>query len=163
PGQPPDPTATAAWGLIRAAQLEHPGRLMLADTGIDTGTSSGTGTSDGDGGLREALQRGINTGEPQVAVRDGRGLVPRLARAPLPELAPPPGEERAWRLTVAAAGTVDAVVAAGCPQVLEPLAPGQVRIAVSAAGVNFRDVLISLGMVPGTGGLGGEGAGIVLE
>ncbi|MFD0381482.1 zinc-binding dehydrogenase [Streptomyces stramineus] len=47
---------------------------------------------------------------------------------------------------------------------LEPLGPGQVRIEVQAAGVNFRDVLNALGMYPGEAGpLGAEGAGVVTE
>ncbi len=46
----------------------------------------------------------------------------------------------------------------------EPLAEGRVRIAVHAAGVNFRDVLIALGMYPGDAVFGGsEGAGVVVE
>ena len=45
-----------------------------------------------------------------------------------------------------------------------PLGPGQVRVAVRAAGLNFRDVLIALGMYPGEAGLlGSEVAGVVLE
>jgi NADPH:quinone reductase-like Zn-dependent oxidoreductase/short-subunit dehydrogenase/acyl carrier protein len=40
---------------------------------------------------------------------------------------------------------------------------GYVRVAVKAAGLNFRDVLISLGMYPGGGVLGGEISGVVLE
>ena len=44
-----------------------------------------------------------------------------------------------------------------------PLGPGQVRIAVRAAGLNFRDALITLGMYPGAAVIGGEGAGVVLE
>lgn len=43
------------------------------------------------------------------------------------------------------------------------LAAGQVRVAVGAAGVNFRDVLVALGMYPGGGALGAEGAGVVVE
>src|SRR5690606_33302314 len=39
----------------------------------------------------------------------------------------------------------------------------QVRVAVRAAGMNFRDVLISLGMYPGQPILGSEGAGVVVE
>ncbi|MBW8094165.1 alcohol dehydrogenase catalytic domain-containing protein, partial [Streptomyces hygroscopicus subsp. hygroscopicus] len=50
-----------------------------------------------------------------------------------------------------------------CPEVLEPLGAGQVRIAVRAAGINFRDALVGLGMVPGQTGLGGEGAGVVVD
>ncbi|MEH1102966.1 zinc-binding dehydrogenase, partial [Micromonospora sp. CPCC 205561] len=41
---------------------------------------------------------------------------------------------------------------------------GQVRIAVRAAGVNFRDVLIGLGMYPDPAAvMGSEGAGVVVE
>ena len=43
------------------------------------------------------------------------------------------------------------------------LGAGEVRVAVRAAGVNFRDVLIALGMYPGEVAVGGEGAGVVLE
>ena len=44
------------------------------------------------------------------------------------------------------------------------LGPGEVRVAVRAAGVNFRDVLNVLGMYPGDAGrLGHEGAGVVVE
>src|SRR5690606_20907381 len=40
--------------------------------------------------------------------------------------------------------------------------PGEVRIAVSAAGLNFRDVMNALGAYPGDAGrLGGECAGFV--
>ena len=48
-----------------------------------------------------------------------------------------------------------------CPRV--ELAAGQVRVAVAAVGVNFRDVLVALGMYPGGGQLGAEGAGVVVE
>ncbi|MGW7696810.1 type I polyketide synthase, partial [Streptomyces asiaticus] len=43
------------------------------------------------------------------------------------------------------------------------LSAGQVRVGLRAAGVNFRDVVAGLGMVADNRGLGGEGAGIVLE
>ncbi|OOK64166.1 alcohol dehydrogenase GroES-like domain protein [Mycobacterium kansasii] len=48
-----------------------------------------------------------------------------------------------------------------CPRV--DLAARQVRVAVGAVGVNFRDVLVALGMYPGGGELGAEGAGVVVE
>ncbi len=48
-----------------------------------------------------------------------------------------------------------------CPGVA--LTVGQVRVAVAAVGVNFRDVLVALGMYPGGGELGAEGAGVVVE
>ena len=37
------------------------------------------------------------------------------------------------------------------------------RVAVRAAGLNFRDVLIALGTYPGAAVIGSEGAGVVLE
>ncbi|HEX8053261.1 MAG TPA: SDR family NAD(P)-dependent oxidoreductase, partial [Thermoleophilaceae bacterium] len=44
-----------------------------------------------------------------------------------------------------------------------PLGEGEVRVAVRAAGLNFRDVLIALGIYPGDAPLGSEAAGVVLE
>src|SRR6202008_1985331 len=53
------------------------------------------------------------------------------------------------------------LVVQSCPRV--ELAAGQVRGAVAAVGGNFRDVLVALGMYPGGGELGAEGAGVVVE
>ncbi|WP_141576725.1 type I polyketide synthase [Actinomadura sp. WMMA1423] len=61
------------WGIVRAAQAENPGRFVLVD--LDP-------REEGTAGLAEALA----TGEPEVAVRAGQALVPRLAPA-----APGPG------------------------------------------------------------------------
>jgi acyl transferase domain-containing protein/short-subunit dehydrogenase/acyl carrier protein len=65
-----DQHAASVWGLVRSAQWEHPGRFVLFD---DDGTGGGT---DDPGLLSDALA----TGEPQLAVRDGALLVPRLDR-----------------------------------------------------------------------------------
>ena len=51
-----------------------------------------------------------------------------------------------------------------CPEPQAPLQAGQVRVAVTASGVNFRDVMAALGMYPGQAPvLGAEGAGVVVE
>ena len=50
-----------------------------------------------------------------------------------------------------------------CPEAAAPLEAGQVRVAVRAAGLNVRDVLIALGMYPGAAVMGSEIAGIVAE
>ncbi len=57
------------WGLVRTAQLEHPGRLQLVD--LDTDPTAAA-----------LLAAAIGTGEPQVAVHGGQVRVPRLARVP---------------------------------------------------------------------------------
>jgi acyl transferase domain-containing protein/NADPH:quinone reductase-like Zn-dependent oxidoreductase/acyl carrier protein len=162
---PVDPAGAAVWGLVRSAQSESPGRFLLLDldTGLDTGldTEAGPDTP----GVRAVVARAVALDEPQVALRGERVLVPRLVRAApgTGGLVPPPGEP-AWRLGLRAAGTVDDIVTVPCPEALRPLGPGQVRIAVHAAGVNFRDVLIALGMYPGDAVFGGsEGAGVVVE
>ncbi|MBP2472364.1 polyketide synthase 12 [Crossiella equi] len=61
-----DPAQAAAWGLVRAAQAEHPGRLLLVDA---------------DGPGLDWLPRAVATGEPQLAVRAGAFLAPRLVPA----------------------------------------------------------------------------------
>ncbi|MEU8709901.1 thioester reductase domain-containing protein [Streptomyces sp. NPDC048565] len=74
-----DPAAAAAWGLLRSAQSEAPGRIVLADV------------PDPDApGLDAVLSALVASGEPQAAVRDAEGagghavLVPRLTRADRP-------------------------------------------------------------------------------
>ncbi|WP_157252974.1 type I polyketide synthase [Nonomuraea typhae] len=64
-----DPRSAAVWGLVRSAQSEHPGRIVLID---------------GDLGGHDL--RALAGGEPQLALRGGRTLTPRLtpARTPAP-------------------------------------------------------------------------------
>nr|WTA24008.1 type I polyketide synthase [Streptomyces sp. NBC_00853] len=57
----------AVWGLVRSAQSENPGRIVLADT-------------DGSDASFRALPAVVASGESEVAVRGGSVLVPRLAR-----------------------------------------------------------------------------------
>ncbi|MGW1412574.1 SDR family NAD(P)-dependent oxidoreductase, partial [Streptomyces sp. NPDC002403] len=61
--------ASTVLGLIRTAQTENPGRLVLVDT-------DGVGASDA------VLSAAVATGEPQLAIRAGRVYVPRLVAAP---------------------------------------------------------------------------------
>ncbi|MDN0195766.1 type I polyketide synthase [Streptomyces sp. S.PNR 29] len=62
-----DPAAAAVWGLVRAAQSEHPDRIVLIDLDDDADTY-------------RALPKALATGEPQLALRSGTASVPRLAR-----------------------------------------------------------------------------------
>jgi NADPH:quinone reductase-like Zn-dependent oxidoreductase len=69
-----------------------------------------------------------------------------------------------WRLHIPTKGILEALTLVAAPDAAAPLAPGQVRVAIHAAGLNFRDVLDALGLYPGGAGLlGGEGAGVVIE
>ncbi|WP_277351247.1 type I polyketide synthase [Micromonospora sp. HNM0581] len=75
----PLPADATVWGLVRAAQEEHPGRFVLVDVdGVDPA------------GLRAALAAAA---EPQLAVRSGGLFVPRLAPLPVAAGELPAGPE----------------------------------------------------------------------
>ncbi|MFI6825432.1 beta-ketoacyl synthase N-terminal-like domain-containing protein, partial [Micromonospora sp. NPDC050187] len=147
-----DPAGTAVWGLLRSAQSEHPGRIVLAD--LDRGPDADT----------LAVLTAV-AGDPaptggQLAFRGGTVLVPRLTRLAGDALVPP--ASGLWHLAPVTPGTLDGIDLVPAPTLA--LGPGQVRIAVRATGVNFRDVLIALGMYPDPAArMGSEGAGVVLE
>ncbi|MEV6341166.1 SDR family NAD(P)-dependent oxidoreductase [Nocardia vinacea] len=66
PGAAPDPVSAAVAGLVRSAQAEHPGRIVLLDR---------------DAEIDAAMVAAVAAAEePQVAVRDGRLFAPRLRR-----------------------------------------------------------------------------------
>jgi acyl transferase domain-containing protein/acyl carrier protein len=66
----PDLAAAAVWGFVRSAQSEHPGRFGLVD--LDGVESSWAALADAVAAVGD---------EPQLALRDGVVLVPRLERA----------------------------------------------------------------------------------
>jgi NAD(P)-dependent dehydrogenase (short-subunit alcohol dehydrogenase family)/acyl carrier protein len=68
----PELSLSPVWGLVRSAQTEHPGRFVLLDTdGSD-------------------IPGALPADEPQLALREGRFLVPRLT-----EIQPAAGEPSA--------------------------------------------------------------------
>jgi acyl transferase domain-containing protein/NADPH:quinone reductase-like Zn-dependent oxidoreductase/acyl carrier protein len=151
-----DLAGAAVRGLVRSGQSEHPERLVLVDLPAVFGGHAVFG-ADVWGGLVAAA----GSGEPEVAVRGAVVLGRRLGRPDAGGLALP--ARGAWRVDAVTRGTLDGLGVLGCPEAEAPLGPGQVRVAVRAAGVNFRDVLVGLGMYPGGGVMGCEVAGTVLE
>ncbi|WP_435844705.1 type I polyketide synthase [Streptomyces chrestomyceticus] len=143
-----DLPAAALAGLVRSAQSENPDRLLLVDLPV-TDTADET----------EVLPLAVATGEPELALRNGAVHARRLVR-PSGELSVPEGR---WRLEPDAGGSLEGLSLLPASEADQPLAAGQVRVAVRATGLNFRDVLIALGMYPGGGVLGSEIAGTVLE
>ncbi|NEA51497.1 SDR family NAD(P)-dependent oxidoreductase [Streptomyces sp. SID10815] len=144
-----DPAGAAVWGLVRSAQSENPDRVVLADVdGHDASRDVLTGIPAAAAALEET----------QFAIRHGETSVPRLVRAAATGLTVPDG---AWHLDTTGPGTLENLALVPDPEP-GPLGPGQVRVAVRAAGLNFRDVMIALDMYPGRAAIGGEGSGIVL-
>ncbi|MEU9118112.1 beta-ketoacyl synthase N-terminal-like domain-containing protein, partial [Streptomyces sp. NPDC048483] len=72
--QAPDPVTAAVWGLVRAAQSEHPGRFGLLD--LDPASTEPAA---------EPLLRALALDEPQSAVRGTAVLTARIARAQAPQ------------------------------------------------------------------------------
>ncbi|MEU1982551.1 type I polyketide synthase [Nocardia sp. NPDC019395] len=68
PGEEPDLAAAAVWGLLRSAQSENPGRILLLDVDGDSAVTP------------ELISAAVATDEKQLAVRAGALLAPRLIR-----------------------------------------------------------------------------------
>ncbi|MFI1928914.1 SDR family NAD(P)-dependent oxidoreductase, partial [Streptomyces sp. NPDC020377] len=140
----PDLTTAPVWGLLRSAQTENPGRLVLVDV-------------DDDDRSLAALPSVLAGDADQCALRGGQVLVPRLSKASsknrlrIPEGVP-------WRLNAADPGRPESLSLVPCAEADVPLRPEQIRVAVRACGLNLRDVQIALGDTNM-----GEGAGAVLE
>ncbi|MET9687191.1 type I polyketide synthase [Streptomyces sp. NPDC006514] len=95
----PDVAQAAAWGLVHSAQSEHPGRFVLVDT-------------DGDEGDNEPEWASLlNPDEPQLAVREGWLLAPRLARASTVLSGPAPLDAEGTVLITGGTGGLGALLA----------------------------------------------------
>ena len=149
-----DLPGSAIWGLVRAAQAEHPGRFLLTD--IDDAPGSWE--------LLRKLLASDGRAElgDQLAIRGGEAFTARLAAVKSAGVRGEDGVGR-WRLSQERAGTLDELRWAPAAERDRALGAGEVRVGLHAAGLNFRDVMVALGMYPGGGTIGIEGAGVVLE
>ena len=161
PGDTPQADAAALWGLARVAHAEY---RALDITLVDLESARALGPADADATAGQgrtaaaaaadlaALLRRAPARETQLALRGDGAYTARLA--PLPAFTE-------QRLAAPEPGQMDALVTTA----YDPGAPraGEVRIAVRAAGLNFRDVLCVLGTYPGAkdAALGGECAGVI--
>ncbi len=95
----PDLAAASAWGLVRSAQAEHPGRFLLVDT-------------DDSGASRAALPAALAIdAEPQLALREGVALAARLVRAERDEAEPEPLDPERTILVTGGTGALGALFA----------------------------------------------------
>ncbi|MEU4268202.1 SDR family NAD(P)-dependent oxidoreductase [Streptomyces sp. NPDC026092] len=90
----------AVWGLLRAAQTEHPDRLVLVDLDVDAEAVAA-----------EALSTALSTDEPQVAIRSGAPRVPRLERAVVPDGDTGPWDPDGTVLVTGGTGALGALLA----------------------------------------------------
>ena len=145
--------AAAVRGLIRSAQAESPGRLLLLDIDLNALDVA-------------ALDGALGLDEPEVLLRGDEVFLARLTRQGAGAALDAPQAGSAWRLGIVdGEGSFDGLGLLEREEAAERLEYGQVRLGVRAGGLNFRDVLAVLGVVTVDGDvlLGGEGAGVVLE
>ncbi|EUA44474.1 tautomycetin biosynthetic PKS domain protein [Mycobacterium xenopi 3993] len=100
--------------MVRSAQTEHPGRLVLAD--VDCAVDDA------------AVAAILATGEPQVCLRGGQLYTARVhaSRAVDGLLVPP--ADRPWRLGLTSAGTFENLTLEPVPDADAKLQPGQVGL-----------------------------------
>ncbi len=139
-------TQSPVWGFARTLALEQPG---LCPTCIDLDPASFASEN-----ASELIDEIVSlNNEDQIAFRNGERFVARLMPMPRPA--------QAQHLVVTESGTFDHLVLQ--PQTRRAPASHEIEIQVRATGLNFRDVLIVLGMYPGGADvLGNECAGVVV-
>ncbi len=145
-----DLAGAAVWGLVRSAQTEHPGRVVLVDCDAPLDD--------------DAVAAVLAVGEPQVVLRGETVYTARVQgiRAVSGVLVPP--GDGPWRLGMSSHGTFENLRLERIPDADAPLGPGQVRVALSAIAANFRDVMIALGLYPDPDAIMGiEASGVVSE
>ncbi|MGN0119230.1 MAG: polyketide synthase dehydratase domain-containing protein, partial [Streptomyces albidoflavus] len=115
PTGPADPAhdlpGASVWGLVRSAQSQHPGRLVLVDLDVHD-----------DSWL--ALPAALAAGEPQLALREGAAYAPRLVRPRTSDTLTVPEGTGNWRLDIPEKGSVDRLDLVAAPGTAEEPAAG---------------------------------------
>lgn len=141
------PAQTTLWGFARSLALEHP-TLRPVCIDLEPGPA-------GDLATELLAELSASDGEDAVGLRGGKRLVSRLVQRRLAISEEPPVQ-----LEITAQGSLDGLALR--PLARTPPGPGEVEVQVHATGLNFRDVLITLGLYPDpVDHLGSECAGIV--
>ena len=133
-----DPGGSALWGAVRGMAVE-----LGDEAGIDFRLMDLGAAEDLDTLARLDL---CDLRERELAVRRNCLWVPRMVRIPARYPRVPAGEEPAYRLTLDNPGQIVGLEMKTYE--LPLLGPSDVEIEVSAAALNFRDVMVTLGLLP---------------
>ena len=161
------PSQGLLWGLGRVIVEEQPtARCRLVDLPAEpTDADLDVLAAELDAAAKAPARAEV---EGEIAIRDGVRSVHRLRRLAIAGLTPavepqPLGPDDAFTVEVATPGALDTVelrrTARRAP------GPGEVEIRIGAAGINFRDVMLAMGMIPSLasdGTFGGQRLGIDL-
>ena len=133
-----DPCGSALWGAVRSMAME-----VGEEAGVDFRL-----VDLGDAGDLETLGwlTRFDLREREIAVRQNRLWVPRMVSIRERYSQVPPGEEATYRLCLDNPGQMTGLEM----KAYEPpvLGPDDVEIEVAAAALNFRDVMVTLGLLP---------------
>ena len=148
------PRSAGLWGLQSVVAIEHPD-LKVRVVDLDPGEARASGSR-----LLTELLQGTQS---RIAIRGTQRWVPRLHRyGHAGEQLGEKQDGRPLRIELVRPGTLDGLELRSCASA--PLQPDEVRLRVLAAGINFRDVLVALGVYPGADvALGAECAGVITE
>ena len=154
-----DPRGSALWGVVRSMSIEVDEEAMIDFRLVDLGDSEDLETL--------AWLSRCDLRERELAVRQQRLWAPRMVSMPERYARVPAGEHPAYRLTLDNPGQISGLEM----KTYEPsaLGPGDVEIEVVAAALNFRDVMVTLGLLPALAyersalgrEVGMEGAGVI--
>ena len=133
-----DARGSALWGAVRSMAIEIGGEAKLDFRLVDLGTADDLET------LAWIARHDLR--ERELAVREGRLWVPRVVsnRDQYPRV--PAGEDPPYRLFLDNAGQIGGLRMKTYDP--SPLAPHAVEIDVVASALNFRDVMVTLGLLP---------------
>lgn len=137
-----EPRASAVWGAFRSISQE-----IAADAGTEAAIDFRLVDLDSAEDLQTLAWLGAcDLRERELAIRGNQVWAPRLIsvqeRSPLV----PAGEETAYRLTLDNPGQIGGLQMKTCEP--PPLGPHDVEVDVAAAALNFRDVMVTLGLLP---------------
>ena len=133
-----DPRGAALWGAVRGLRAEVGPEAKIDFRLIDVGELS-------DLKMLRRLSR-LDLRECELALRRGEVFVPRMMgiREDTPKV--PAGEDVTYRLFLDRPGQITGLSMKTYD--LPPPGPGEVEIEVSATPLNFRDVMVTLDLLP---------------
>ena len=136
--EPDDARGSALWGAVRTMAMEIGEEAQLDFRLVDLGDADDLET------LARIARHDLR--ERELALREGRLWVPRIVsnRDQYPRV--PPGEDPPYRLFLDNAGQIAGLRMKTYDP--PPLAPHAVEIDVAASALNFRDVMVTLGLLP---------------
>ena len=133
-----DPRGSALWGAVRSMSIEVDEEAMIDFRLVDLGDPEDLET------LAYLAQCDLR--ERELAVRQRRLWSPRMVSMPERYSRVLAGKDPAYQLTLDNPGQISGLEM----KTYEPsaLGPGDMEIEVAAAALNFRDVMVTLGLLP---------------